>query len=201
QPPGAPRLPFGGGPYRFAGHAKQGPSGERLAHEGVRGDDAADDGRGARAEAAADRDGRALRHVIGAERFGGRLRRRARRHDEEVVVTAGDAVLGAAAVALDIDRPAPRRAQIVFREKRKSDREGVESRAEIRARPGHTHAELPHCYDLNARRTASGVASTSAMAPPSQRARPGPFMPLPVRPQTTRRAPRRPPPRARARGP
>src|SRR5207247_15888 len=117
----------------------------------------------------ADRDGRALRHVIGAERFGGRLRRRARRHDEEVVVTAGDAVLGAAAVALDIDRPAPRRAQIVFREKRKSDREGVESRAELRARPGHTHAELPHCSDLNARRTAS-------IAPPdSSRAATAPF--------------------------
>src|SRR5438445_1860913 len=187
--------------FHFAGHAKQGPAVERIAHEGVRRDDAADDGRGARAEAAADRDGRALRHVIGAERLGGRLRCRARRHDEEVVVTARDAVLGAAAVALDIDRPAPRRAQLVFRKKWKGDREGVESRAEIRARRGHAHAELPHCYDLNARRTASGVASTSAIAPASERARSGAFMPLPVRTHTTRRMSRSPPPWARRRSP
>src|SRR5205823_119814 len=99
----------------------------------------------ARTEAASDRNRRALRDVIGAERLGGRFRRGASRYDEQVVVAGGNAVpVLMRGVAVEGHRPRSCGPEIELGEKREGDRERIEAGTKIRARSGHPHTKLPH---------------------------------------------------------
>src|SRR6266542_1575357 len=151
---------------------------ERLAQDGVRRDRPRDDRRGARPEATSDRDARALGHVVGRERLPDRLRRRACRDDEVVVLPGRHDV----AVALARHRPRARRPHVEFGEQGKGDAEGVEARTEVRARGGDANAQLAHRRIAST--TASTSAATSASGGASASARSGSFMPLPVSTQT-----------------